>query len=139
MKDPRIWIKAVLFVAPLPVFLLGNTYAVEAIDSIEGEILLSTYEEKQNELEKYHELREILSDNSEDKQVVDKALLQLLSTKIDLVKNELVFIKDQFWTIPLEELVNHSLPQVNYPVDNVDMEKVKEAWLTWVNDLRASK
>ena len=139
MKDPRIWVKAALVMIPLPALFFNGAYAMAAVEPINGEILLTTYDAKQKELEKYSELRVLLQKGGINELVVDQALFQLLGTKIELVEEEITELKDQFWNVPLAELVNYSLPEVKYPIDRVDMDRVKEAWLTWVNDLRASK
>lgn len=117
----------------------SDAYAIDIQSSAQGEILLDQYQEKQKELEQFTELHKTLQTPTKSAELIDQALFQLLTTKISMVETELTQMKEQFWDIPLTDLLALKIPPVEYSLDKVDMNRVKDAWLSWVNDLRTKK
>ncbi len=134
------WVFVTLHIGVFALFVACLSTSTYAFNEETNQQILTEYENKHEELEQYKDLFDLLKEQKrKDEVVLDAALYVLVDKKITALQEEVTVSKDRLLKIPFHYILENRLPEVDYDLENVNMDEVKQAWLSWVNKERTTK
>lgn len=130
--------KKLLWLLCMSIICIWYTSAADAMELNQKETVFNEYTMKSAQIVQYNWLLELLkSEWLDENATLDSALLMIVQNKIDTLESEYSEYIEKIKSMPLDELFNYYLPEVEYNLVNIDMSAVKEAWLNKVNWVRS--